>query len=50
MGLNLSNIQISKKLDLNRGDAHKIASQLREGVVKKHQITPQGKVECDEVY
>ena len=34
-GLNLSNNQISKELDLNRGDAHKMAAQLCEGVVKK---------------
>jgi len=47
MGLNLSNTQISKELDLNRGDIHKMASQLREDVVKKFF---QGEVECDEVY
>jgi transposase-like protein len=35
MGLNLSNNQISKELDLNRSDVHKMATQLREGVVKK---------------
>ncbi len=51
MGLNLSNNQISKELDLNRGDVHNMATQLREGVVKKKpQITLQDEVECDEVY
>ena len=31
MGLNLSNNQIAKELDLNRGDVHNMATQLREG-------------------
>jgi transposase-like protein len=35
MGLNLSNSQISKELGLNRGDVHKMATQLRKGIVKK---------------
>jgi len=35
MGLNLSKNQISKELDLNRGDVHNMATQLREGVIKK---------------
>ena len=36
MGLNLSNKQIAKELDLNESDAHQMATQLREGVeVKK---------------
>ena len=35
MGLNLSNNQISKELDLNREDVHNMAAQLREGGVKK---------------
>ena len=40
MRLNLSNTQISKELDLNRGDVHKMASQLREGVVKMSGLRP----------
>ena len=35
MGLNLSNKQIAKELDLNRTDVQKMTTQLREGVVKK---------------
>lgn len=36
MGLNLSNEQIARELDLNRSDVHQMVSQLREGVVKKN--------------
>ncbi|NDY73306.1 hypothetical protein DO021_18085 [Desulfobacter hydrogenophilus] len=36
---------IAKKLNLNRGDVHKMVSQLREGVVKKPQIILQGEDE-----
>ena len=36
MGLNLSNNQIAKELDLNRSDVHQVVTQLREGVVKKN--------------
>jgi hypothetical protein len=50
MGLNLSNNQISKELDLNRGDVHNMTAQLRQGVVKKPRITLQDELECDEVY
>ncbi|WP_346190192.1 transposase [Desulfobacter hydrogenophilus] len=35
MGLNFSNHQISKELDLNRGDSHNMAAHLRKGVVKE---------------
>ena len=35
MGLNLSNKQIAKELDLDRTDVQKMTTQLREGVVKK---------------
>lgn len=35
MGLNLSNQQIARELDLNETDAQKMASQLRDGVDKK---------------
>ena len=36
MGLNLSNGQIAKELNLNRGDVQQMVTQLREGVVKKN--------------
>jgi predicted transposase YdaD len=35
MGLNLSNEQIAKELDLDRSDVQQMTTQLREGVVKK---------------
>ena len=35
MGLNLSNCQISKELDLNESDVHQMTTQLREGVEEK---------------
>ena len=35
MGLNLSNKQIAKELDLDRSEVQQMALQLREGVVKK---------------
>ncbi len=35
MGLNLSNEQIAAELDLTPADAHVMATQLREGIVKK---------------
>ena len=51
MGLNLSTEQISKELNLNKADAHYMASILRSGVVeKKPGIKLSGEVECDEVY
>jgi len=51
MGLNLSNSQISKELDLNKDDVQKMATQLREGVVSRKPATVlEGTVECDEVY
>jgi transposase-like protein len=51
MGLNLSNEQIGKELDLNSDDAQKMTSQLREGiVVRKPEVTLSGEVECDEAY
>lgn len=36
MGLNLSNEQIGKELELNRSDVQQMTTQLREGVVKKN--------------
>jgi transposase-like protein len=35
MGLNLSNQQIAAELDLTTTDVHAMATQLREGIVKK---------------
>jgi transposase-like protein len=35
MGLNLSNSQIAKELDLDRSQVQQMTTQLREGVVKK---------------
>jgi hypothetical protein len=35
MGLNLSNEQIAHELDLNRDDAPKRTTQLREGIVER---------------
>ena len=51
MGLNLSNAQIAKELDLNKDDVHQMTSQLRQGIVsKKPSPTLRDEVECDEVY
>jgi transposase-like protein len=40
MGLNLSNEQIAAELDLSIPDAHLMATQLREGIVKKKNRRP----------
>ena len=51
MGLNLSNAQIAKELDLNKDDVHQMTSQLRQGIVSKTPSpTLRDEVECDEVY
>ncbi|WP_444943936.1 transposase [Microbulbifer sp. ZKSA006] len=51
MSLNLSNLQISKELDLNKDDVHKMTQQLREAVCDKApDASLEGEVECDEVY
>jgi len=51
MGLNLSNHQIAKELDLNKDDVHQMTCQLRQGIVlKKPSPTLTDEVECDEVY
>jgi transposase-like protein len=51
MGLNLSNAQIAKELDLNKDDVHQMTCQLRQGiVVKQPSPTLTDEVECDEVY
>jgi transposase-like protein len=38
MGLNLSNEQIAKELDVERSDGQQMTTQLREGIVKKSQL------------
>jgi transposase-like protein len=50
-GLNLSNAQIAKELDLNKDDIHQMTSQLRRGIVSQNPSpTLTEEVECDEVY
>jgi transposase-like protein len=50
MGLNLSNEPIAQELGIDPDDAQVMASQLREGVVKrKPEVRLDGEVECDEV-
>ena len=51
MGLNLSNEQIGKELDLDPDDAQTMTTKLREGIVQRKPVEAlQGEVECDEVY
>ncbi len=51
MGLNLSNRQIAKELELNESDVQNMTTQLREGVTKKKpKPILKGEVESDEVY
>ena len=51
MGLDLSNEQIAKELDLDPDDVQRMTTVLREGVVvRKPEVTLSGEVECDEVY
>ncbi len=51
MGLNLSNEQIARELDLDPDDTQRMATQLREGIVRrKPEVVLSGEVECDEVY
>lgn len=51
MGLNLSNRQIAKELDLAVSDVHSMTTELRQGIVQKHQPEKlSGVVEFDEVY
>ena len=51
MGLNLSNHQIAKELDLNKDDVQQMTSQLRSGIaLNKPEVQLSGAVECDEVY
>ena len=51
LGLNLSNEQIARELDLDPDDAQRMCSQLRQGIVEhKPPVVLAGEVECDEVY
>jgi transposase-like protein len=51
MGLNLSNEQIAKELDVNLSDVQQMTTQLREGIVKKKpKEILSDEVECDEAY
>ena len=51
MGLNLSNCQIARELDLNEDDVQAMASTLREGLIAKvPDVKLEGVVEIDEVY
>ncbi len=51
MGLNLSNQQIAKELDLDRGTVQEMTTRLREGIVQRRPaVVLSGEVECDEVY
>jgi hypothetical protein len=51
MGLNLSNRQIAKELDLCVSDVQEMTTQLRKGVTQKRpEVCLEGEVECDEVY
>jgi transposase-like protein len=51
MGLNLSNEPIGHELNLDSGDAQRMTTQLRGGVVGREPAEVlSGEVECDEVY
>lgn len=51
MGLNLSNKQIAKELNLHKDDVQKMTSKLRQTVVdKKPEVVLSEEVEFDEVY
>jgi transposase-like protein len=51
MGLNLSNQQIAKELDLPQSQVQEMTTQLREGIVSKRpEIKLENEVEFDEVY
>jgi transposase-like protein len=51
MGLNLSNEQIARELEIDPDDAQVMARQLREGIVERKPVVElSGEVECDEVY
>lgn len=51
MGLNLSNQQIAKELDLHPNDVQRMTHQLRQGMIEhQNDIQLSGNVEFDEVY
>ena len=51
MGLNLSNQQIARALELNKDDVQRLTEQLRQGVVaNRPQPVLSGAVEGDAVY
>lgn len=51
MGLNLSNQQIARELDLPVPEAQQMTTQLRQEIVERRPaVQLQGEVECDEVY
>jgi len=51
MGLNLSNQQVARGLDLNVGDAQAMTEQLRAGILAaRSAATLAGVVECGEIY
>jgi hypothetical protein len=51
MGLNLSNAQIARELDLNEADVQQMTRQLQSGIVSKRPVVAlEGEAQCDEVY
>ena len=51
MGLNLSNPQIAKELELDPDSAHEMTPLLGNGILAKEpEVTLSGEVECDDVY
>jgi len=51
MGLNLSNVQIARELDMCESDVQAMTTELREGIeLKAEPIELSGEVEMDEVY
>jgi hypothetical protein len=51
MGLNLSNKQIAKEMDMSVAEVQEMTSQLREGGAERGcQAILRDEVECDEVY
>jgi len=51
MGLNLSNPQIAKELELDPDSAHEMTPLLGNGILAKEpEATLSGEVECDDVY
>lgn len=51
MGLNVSNQQIGKELNLHKDDVHQMTSQLRQAIAdKRPEVQLSGTVEFDEVY